>query len=234
MCSRSWLDQRLEHARRELQLHELVGELLARSFSVFGSLAPSLRRCDSDDLRVAPSRATRSGARPPPDPGRSRRPLRPRRFLVGFLGLVPPAASSASSSLVGFCGCAITSGAFGSMKPTMTSTRRPWPALTGSYALSIVLERRRVRRPARGARYRGLPRCAWRCDLAFARQQLDRAHLAHVHAHRVGGAAELGIERGRARRRLLRSASSSAGCEFSAAAAARSPVPSRTPECPCR
>ncbi len=30
-------------------------------------------------------------------------------------------------------------------------------------------------------------------DLAFARQELDRAHLAHVHAHRVGGAAELGI-----------------------------------------
>src|SRR3989449_5664850 len=30
-------------------------------------------------------------------------------------------------------------------------------------------------------------------DLALAREQLDRAHLAHVHAHRVGGAAELGI-----------------------------------------
>src|SRR3989449_3391322 len=33
-------------------------------------------------------------------------------------------------------------------------------------------------------------------DLALAREQLDRAHLAHVHAHRVGGAAELGIHRG--------------------------------------
>jgi hypothetical protein len=33
-------------------------------------------------------------------------------------------------------------------------------------------------------------------DLAFAREQLHRAHLAHVHAHRVGGAAELRIHRG--------------------------------------
>jgi hypothetical protein len=33
-------------------------------------------------------------------------------------------------------------------------------------------------------------------DLAFAREQLDRAHLAHVHAHRIGGPAEFGVERG--------------------------------------
>ncbi len=32
-------------------------------------------------------------------------------------------------------------------------------------------------------------------DLAFARQELDRAHFAHVHADRVGRAAELGVER---------------------------------------
>ena len=32
-------------------------------------------------------------------------------------------------------------------------------------------------------------------DLALAGEQLHRAHLAHVHAHRVGGAAELGVER---------------------------------------
>ena len=31
-------------------------------------------------------------------------------------------------------------------------------------------------------------------DLALAREQLDRAHLAHVHAHRVGGAAEFGVD----------------------------------------
>ena len=51
-----------------------------------------------------------------------------------------PSASSASSSAsslaaaasFGFTGSAITSGAFGSTKPTITSTRRPWPAFTGS------------------------------------------------------------------------------------------------------
>ena len=34
-------------------------------------------------------------------------------------------------------------------------------------------------------------------DLAFARQELHGAHLAHVHAHRIGGAAKLGVERGK-------------------------------------
>ena len=38
-------------------------------------------------------------------------------------------------------------------------------------------------------------------DFAFARQQFDRAHLAHVHAHRVGRAAEFGVDGGRERLR---------------------------------
>ncbi|MNK14497.1 hypothetical protein D3C87_326200 [compost metagenome] len=33
-------------------------------------------------------------------------------------------------------------------------------------------------------------------DFAFARQQLDRTHFTHVHAHGVGGAAEVGIHGG--------------------------------------
>ncbi len=36
-------------------------------------------------------------------------------------------------------------------------------------------------------------------DFAFAREQLHRAHLAHVHADGVGGAAELGVERSESR-----------------------------------
>ena len=36
-------------------------------------------------------------------------------------------------------------------------------------------------------------------DFAFAGQQLDRAHFAHVHAHRIGGAAEIGIHGGKRR-----------------------------------
>jgi hypothetical protein len=34
---------------------------------------------------------------------------------------------------------------------------------------------------------------------ALAGQQLDRAHFAHVHAHRVGGATELAVDRGQRR-----------------------------------
>ena len=40
-------------------------------------------------------------------------------------------------------------------------------------------------------------------DFAFARQQLDRAHLPHIHAHRVGGAAEFRIDGGERRLSLL-------------------------------
>ena len=36
-------------------------------------------------------------------------------------------------------------------------------------------------------------------NFAFARQQLHRAHFAHVHAHRIGGAAEFRIEIGERR-----------------------------------
>ena len=40
-------------------------------------------------------------------------------------------------------------------------------------------------------------------DLALAGEQLDRAHLAHVHAHRVGGAADFGVHRGQQRHGFL-------------------------------
>jgi hypothetical protein len=40
-------------------------------------------------------------------------------------------------------------------------------------------------------------------DLALARQQLDRSHLAHVHAHRIGRAPELGVGDRKCRGRFL-------------------------------
>ncbi len=40
-------------------------------------------------------------------------------------------------------------------------------------------------------------------DFALPGQQFHRAHLAHVHAHGIGGAAELGIERGQRRSGLF-------------------------------
>ena len=41
-------------------------------------------------------------------------------------------------------------------------------------------------------------------DLAFARQELHRAHLPHVHAHRIGGAAGFRLHRRQCRRSFLR------------------------------
>ena len=40
-------------------------------------------------------------------------------------------------------------------------------------------------------------------DLALASQQFHGAHLAHVHAHRIGGAAEFGVEIGERRGRFF-------------------------------
>src|SRR6185312_15495351 len=40
-------------------------------------------------------------------------------------------------------------------------------------------------------------------DFAFARQEFDRTHFAHVHAHRVGGAADFGVHGGQQRDRFF-------------------------------
>ncbi len=40
-------------------------------------------------------------------------------------------------------------------------------------------------------------------NFAFASQQFDRAHFAHIHAHGIGGAAEFSVQVGERRRRLL-------------------------------
>ena len=62
------------------------------------------------------------------------------RVLLGFvvfLGLGRRRGAAAAAASFGFTGAAISSGAFGSMKPTMMSTSRPWPALTCSYWRSM-------------------------------------------------------------------------------------------------
>ena len=71
-------------------------------------------------------------------------------------------------------------------------------------------------------------------DLAFAREQFDGAHLAHVHAHRVGRAAEFGIERGQRGGGFLDRLFIGRRAGLGREQGLRCPVPSRTPECPCR
>ena len=72
-------------------------------------------------------------------------------------------------------------------------------------------------------------------DLALAREKLDRAHLAHVHAHRIGGAAELGID-GRQRRFGLfdRGFVGDGGRHLRHEQRFGIRAPRRTPGCPCR
>ena len=73
------------------------------------------------------------------------------------------------------------------------------PALAGLHLLVLAqheLERHRVARQRGAHRVETFLDALGDADFAFARQQLDRAHLAHVHAHRVGGAAELGVDGG--------------------------------------
>jgi hypothetical protein len=58
------------------------------------------------------------------------------------------------------------------------------------------LERHRVARQRRADGVETFLDALGDADFALARQQLDRTHLAHVHAHRVGGAAELRVDSG--------------------------------------
>jgi hypothetical protein len=62
-----------------------------------------------------------------------------------------------------------------------------------------LLDRRRARRDRVDHVLQAVLDALGDLDLALAREELHRAHLAHVHAHRVRGAAELGVDGGRER-----------------------------------
>ena len=110
----------------------------------------------------------------------------------------------------------------------MMSVMRPWPGLDRLAGGEQVVVGRRVVGEGGAHLVEAFLDALGDADLALARQQLDRAHLAHVHAHRVGRAAELGVgdrERGGrfldglfVRRRRVRQQQRLAH-----------PVPSRTP-----
>ncbi len=122
--------------------------------NIFGASFSSMN-CSASRLRartIFGSRALLAVASPLPTVT-CRRAIVAKRFAVssgsGPVSIasssssVPPSASSSSFSaaslrttVFGFCGCAISSGAFGSRNPTMRSVMRPWPAFTGSQAAS--------------------------------------------------------------------------------------------------
>jgi hypothetical protein len=83
-----------------------------------------------------------------------------------------------------------------SLKPATISARRFLPRLVQVVFLQQQLDRPREARQCAEHLVEAFLDALGDGDFAFARQQLDRAHLAHVHAHGVGGAAAFGIERG--------------------------------------
>ena len=72
-------------------------------------------------------------------------------------------------------------------------------ALAGLHLLVLIqheLIGHRVARQRRTHRVQTFLDALRDANFAFARQQLDSAHFAHVHAHRIGRATEFGIDSG--------------------------------------
>ncbi len=163
-----------------------------RARTIFGSRALRAVARPFDDGVVQALRSRRSASRSPPGPDRCRSPL-PRPPRLSSLSSSSGSVSSLRTTVFGLCGCAISSGAFGSRKPTMRSVMPALAALDRLVGGEQVVVGRRVVGEGGAHLVEAFLDALGDADLAFARQQLDRAHLAHVHAHRVGGAAEFGI-----------------------------------------
>jgi hypothetical protein len=132
-------------------------------------------------------RATSSGSGPVSGVVSSSSSLRRRHFVVLDLGLGSSSTSSAISS---------NWRASMSAKPMHDLGQ----ALLAFQVLVVFLQQHLDRPREAGQRLLHLHQAFLDAlgdgDFAFAREQLHRAHLAHVHAHRVGGAADLAVQRG--------------------------------------
>ena len=190
-------DQRFEHARRELELHELVGQLLA----------------DLERLRVLRAHLLDVAQRIREvlaDRGETARGLfRIRAGIDCFFFLAGAVAFLAFFTfrlLLDHRRREIHLGGILRLRDDVGRVRvdeahddvdeAGATGLDGFVGLQQVLGRGRVVRQRQAHGVQAFLDALGDADFAFARQQLHRAHLAHVHAHRVGGAAELGVERG--------------------------------------
>ena len=184
------VDQRVEHLRRELQLHELLGEPLARTHDLrlAGALGGDQALADG----VVQSRDRREALR-----GLLR--VRPRvdrlflvvaallAFLVVGLGLFLAHHGLRVLRLRDLVRRVRVEEADDEVRDA---------ALAGLHRLprvEQVVVGRRVVGEGGAHLVEAFLDALGDADLALARQQLDRAHLAHVHAHRVGRAAEFGV-----------------------------------------
>ena len=162
---------------------------------ILGAHLLDVRRASSRDI----CRPRRSGARPLPDPGRCRRlplPRRCRRLLRLFtLGLL----FGHGRREIHLGGVLRLRDDVGRVRIDEADDDVDQAGAAGLHrlvGLQQVFGRRRVVRQREAHGVEAFLDALGDADFAFAREQLDRAHLAHVHAHRVGGAAELGVERG--------------------------------------
>ena len=182
------LDEAVDHDRRELELQERLGHLVAqllrlaigRAVFVGGFLELRVDLAQlvhaARDLDEVDAGVDRIG-------------------LVGFLGVV---------RFLGFgfgrrFGRAVGHDHFRRLLDIGETGEHFGQALLALGVLVILLEQE-LDRP-REARQRGLHLAEAFLDalgdrdLALAGEQLHRAHLAHVHAHGIGGAAHFGVDR---------------------------------------
>ena len=98
------------------------------------------------------------------------------------------------SSGVSAAGAASTS--FGSIRPSTSSSMRISSGSTLVGHFEDVGNRRRAGGNCLHHVLEAILDALGDLDFAFAGEQFDRAHFTHVHAHRVGGAAEFGVDSG--------------------------------------
>ncbi len=108
------------------------------------------------------------------------------------------APASPSSSLASTSSSTSSSASSASLKSIRPSTRSS--ILNSSFSILAgeiedLRDRHRARRDRHDHVLQAFLDPLGDLDLAFAGEELDRAHFAHVHAHRVGRAAEFGVER---------------------------------------
>ena len=191
--------QGVEHARRELELHEFIGQLLARllrarivrallgqprqhGIEVFADQGHAARdffriRTGVDDLVLAV-------------------PVL-RLVLVGLLALDDDVHLG---RILRLCDDV------GSVRVDEADHQVDHARLAGLELLvgmQQVLVGGRIVGERQTHRVQALLYALGNADFTFACQQLHRAHLAHVHAHRVGGAAEFRIQCGQCCRCLF-------------------------------
>ena len=185
-------DEQVEHLRRELEFHELFGELLAQLGRLRVARALLVERLDHLREELGHRREAARGL------FRVRAGVDDFLVLAGVLGLlgfvVRLFLGGGGELRVDRIGDHV--GRVRIHEADDEVDQAPLAVLDRLVGVEAAGRTWAGTPTGRGARIEAFLDALRDRDLALAREQLDRAHLAHVHAHRVGGAAELGVHRG--------------------------------------